>query len=78
MAILDVVMPKMGGRDAFMALRARNPSLPVLFSTGYTAETIDNDFIGANGAKLIHKPYRPRSLFKIVRETLEEVHAGTS
>ena len=78
MAILDVVMPKMGGREAFLALRARNPTLPVLFSTGYTAETIDNDFISANGAKLIQKPFRPNLLFKMVRETLMEEHQGIS
>ncbi len=78
MAILDVVMPKIGGRDAFMTLRSRNPTLPVLFSTGYTAKTIDNDFLSANKAKLIHKPYRPRSLFKIVREALEEELKETS
>ena len=78
MAILDVVMPKMGGREAFLALRARNPTLPVLFSTGYTAETIDNDFISANGAKLIQKPFRPNLLFKMVRETLMEETQGIS
>ena len=78
MAILDVVMPKMGGRDVFLALRSRNPDLPVLFSTGYTADTIDDDFINTNRAKLIHKPFRPKSLFKMVRETLEEAYQGTS
>src|SRR5437868_2347690 len=34
-AVLDVLMPRMDGRDTFHALRQMDPSLPVLFMSGF-------------------------------------------
>ncbi len=39
LAILDVVMPRMGGTATATHLRSRYPSLPVLFTSGYSEST---------------------------------------
>ena len=36
LVILDMVMPKMGGRDAFIAMRKINPKIKALLASGYS------------------------------------------
>jgi len=71
LAILDMVMPKMGGRELYEKIMEIKPSLPVLFSTGYAAETIDADFLAKSKIGLIEKPYAPDDLYRMLREVLE-------
>ena len=71
LALLDMIMPKMGGREVYQALVEKKPELPILFCTGYTADSIDTEFIRNNRFNLIKKPYSPGDLFKAVRNTLD-------
>ncbi|MGB7726975.1 MAG: ATP-binding protein [Candidatus Acidiferrum sp.] len=69
LAILDVVMPRLGGTATATKLRARFPGLPVLFTSGYSEAT------GAAASQLensyyIQKPYSPTSLGRAVRKIL--------
>ena len=69
--ILDMVMPKLSGRSVFENIRANYPSLPIIFSTGYSSNQLDEKFIQENDFKLLRKPYSPDDLFHAVREALE-------
>lgn len=69
--ILDMVMPKMSGRSVFEKIRAQNPSLPMIFSTGYSSKLLDEEFIQNNKFKLLRKPYGPDDLYHAVREALK-------
>ena len=69
--ILDMVMPKLSGRSVFEQIRARYPSLPVIFSTGYSSNQLDEEFIRNNAFKLLRKPYSPDDLYHAVREALD-------
>ncbi len=71
LALLDMVMPKLSGRAVYDELQARRPDLPVLFSTGYTADTMDEDFVRRHKFYMIRKPYSPKTLFQAVREALD-------
>ena len=71
LALLDVIMPKMGGRAVYDHIHQSKPSLPVLFSTGYTAKAIDSDFLAETGLRLLQKPYSPTTLLKAVRDALD-------
>jgi PAS domain S-box-containing protein len=69
--ILDMMMPEMGGEDAFREIRRRYPALPVILSSGYNEQDATSRFVGRGLAGFIGKPYRLAEL----RATLERVLA---
>jgi two-component system, cell cycle sensor histidine kinase and response regulator CckA len=73
MAILDLVMPKMGGQETATKLRGRFEELPVLFTSGYSQESRGSEMKG----RYLQKPYSPTSLGRIVREILDQVKSGS-
>jgi signal transduction histidine kinase/ActR/RegA family two-component response regulator len=71
MALLDVVMPRMGGIEVQGVIAREFPGLRVLFSSGYTAQDPQSDAIAASGLELIQKPYDREVLLRAVRRTLD-------
>ena len=71
LVILDVLMPKLAGPDALARMRNRNPDLPVLFTTGYSAELIRLEGLARHGAEILQKPYLSAVLGRKVREILD-------
>jgi two-component system cell cycle sensor histidine kinase/response regulator CckA len=72
MVVLDVVMPRMGGVEAFQRMRALNPSVKVLFTTGYAADRAQVRELGESGhPPVLSKPFTPRELARCVREQLD-------
>jgi CheY-like chemotaxis protein len=72
LVILDVVMPKVDGREVCLRLRAMQPDLPVLFSSGHSGAVLEPDFIRDTRAYTLPKPYSPTELLVTVRRALEE------
>ncbi len=72
LAVLDVVMPKAGGRAVFDHINARRPETRVLFASGYSSSSIHTNFVLHEGMKLIQKPYHREALLRRVREVLDE------
>ena len=71
MAVLDVVMPKMGGKQAYDAMAKRSPELKVLFLSGYSANAIHESFVLLPGLSFLQKPFGPDALARKVREVLD-------
>jgi PAS domain S-box-containing protein len=68
--LTDVVMPGMSGTELAECLTAARPDLRVLFTSGYSTETVwerDGDRTG-----FIAKPFTPEGLRQAVRTLLEE------
>ena len=72
-AVLDVVMPRMGGKEAFDAMRRLRPDLKALFTSGYSTDQIHESFVLLPGIEFLPKPYGPASLARRVREVLDKV-----
>lgn len=66
LVLLDVVMPVMGGREAYERLRALAPELRVIFVTGYSEEQIDVGFVVRENVPVLTKPYDRASLLRAV------------
>jgi len=71
--VLDLSMPFMDGEETFKRLRALNPNVVVLLSTGFLTQGQDRiDRMTAAGlAGFIRKPHRPDELLSKVHSTLE-------
>jgi len=55
--ILDMIMPGLDGAETFHAIRALRPSVPVLISTGYSAEEKVRKILAEANVALINKPF---------------------
>jgi signal transduction histidine kinase len=71
LVFLDVVMPKLGGPEAFSQMIAIRPNLPVIFASGHAAETASLNSTMPTGAVFLQKPYMPQSLAESVRAVLD-------
>ncbi|HJV36016.1 response regulator [Geomonas sp.] len=68
--ILDVVMPRMNGKEAYQQICQSHRRVPVIYSSGYTADIISQKGILEEGALFISKPMTPRDLLSKVRAAL--------
>ena len=73
--LLDLSMPFMDGEETFRRLRAINPKVVVLLSTGFLAQAQDriDRMLAAGLAGSIRKPHRPDELLARVQAVLEDV-----
>jgi two-component system cell cycle sensor histidine kinase/response regulator CckA len=74
LAILDVIMPKLGGLGTAASLLKMFPGLPVVFTSGYSADASELPGEGMK-ARYLQKPYSPTTLGRLVRETLDQCGA---
>jgi two-component system cell cycle sensor histidine kinase/response regulator CckA len=72
LVVLDLVMPKIGGKEAFERIKQLKPDVKVIFVTGYSTEAIHDDFVAAEGQVLIQKPYRTDIFANKIREVLDK------
>ena len=70
LAVLDVVMPHMGGAATAAQLLQHMPGLPILFTSGFS-ENANNAVAQVPGSHYLQKPYGPTSLASTIREILD-------
>jgi CheY-like chemotaxis protein len=76
LVIIDVIMPKMSGKDAMDEIKKIQPDMKVLFTSGYTADIINKKGILEEGTNFISKPITPYELLARVRELLDKEAKG--
>ncbi|MBF8251003.1 MAG: sensor histidine kinase response regulator, PAS, PAS and PAS, partial [Deltaproteobacteria bacterium] len=69
--ILDVIMPKKNGKDAYEEIKKITPEARAIFMSGYTADIMHTKGIIENGMVFISKPISPTDFIKKVREVLD-------
>jgi len=72
LAILDLVMPRMGGAVAAKHMQEMRPELPLLFVTGYDLNSSMASIGDLSRAKVLTKPYRIEEFSQTIRELLGE------
>ena len=71
MLLLDVVMPRMDGPEAYEKIWLLKPDVPVIFTSGYSEESVRLASLTSQGAVLLQKPCGPKMLARKVREVLD-------
>ena len=68
--LLDVIMPGKNGGEVYAEAQTINPSVRVLFMSGYPADIIKTHVVPAEGLHFLSKPAAPRALLRKIREVL--------
>jgi PAS domain S-box-containing protein len=69
--VTDVVMPGVSGRELAGIVTARRPETRVLFTSGYTDDTVLAHGVRQNTMQFLAKPYSSQALAHKVREILD-------
>jgi len=72
LVLLDVVLPKLNGPEAYARICAVKPQVPVIFATGYSPDIALLEKVQQQGLPVLQKPYAPQDLARKVRETLDQ------
>ncbi|MBK8165118.1 MAG: PAS domain-containing protein [bacterium] len=78
LAVLDVVMPRRSGREAWAAMRERQPDLAVLFLSGYPLDHDGNQPGWDPALPLLRKPIAGDELCRQVRRCLNLARADVA
>lgn len=70
LVILDMIMPRMGGRDCFRKIREINPQVRAILSTGYSLEGAVQEILREGMDGFIQKPYRLEQLSEALSQAM--------
>ena len=71
LVLLDGIMPRKNGKEAYDEIRVINPSIKAIFVSGYAEDIISSESLLEQGIKFIQKPVTPLALLNKVREVLD-------
>jgi len=69
--LLDMIMPRLGGIEAFKQIRASNPDVKVIFATGYNKLNAAAQSSEFQAMDIISKPFSISELSQLIRMKLE-------
>jgi PAS domain S-box-containing protein len=69
--LLDMIMPRLNGKEVFNQVRQVRPDIKVIFMSGYTNDVLQRDDIEATGAEVLLKPTAFKELLATIRKSLE-------
>jgi DNA-binding NtrC family response regulator len=67
--LMDIVMPKMNGVEAFQKIKEMNPEASVILMTAYSDEELIQTAKDEGARKVIHKPIRIDQLIELIQES---------
>lgn len=70
--VVDMVMPGMDGQECFRALRAIDPDVRAILSTGYGLDAAVRSILSDGMRGFVQKPYRIAQLARAIEEALED------
>ena len=76
LVLCDVVMPKKNGKEVYDEIRAMEPGVRFLFTSGYNDEIIHTKGILLEEIEFLVKPVNRQALLQKLREMLDEQQAG--
>ena len=71
LVVMDAIMPRRSGRAAYDVMRAADPTVRVLFCSGYSFESLESASFPEGTPDVLAKPFSPAALLERVREILD-------
>jgi CheY-like chemotaxis protein len=78
LVVSDLVMPTMGGFELARKISAFQPSMPFLFTSGYSGEQATLEPTVPNPRAFLQKPYSPREFALVVRRMLDAAKTAST
>jgi len=72
LVVMDLTMPKMDGREAFLRMRNLNSSVPVILSSGFSESDAIQNFTGRGLAGFLPKPYQKAQFELVIQQAIEK------
>ena len=69
--LLDMIMPEMGGQEAYRLLREVSLVVPIVFCSGYNVGKISGIVERDGYVDVVHKPYKPDQLREVLLKFME-------
>ncbi len=77
LVLLDLTMPGLSGHETFKLLRALEPDVPILLSSGYDRQSLPIDLRVERAAGFLKKPYGLHELEASVSQLISGIQRGT-
>ena len=71
LVLIDLIMPRLGGRETYVKMRELDPRIKALFATGYGIDDKTEDLLATGALGIIRKPYEVESVEKEIRRILD-------
>ena len=71
--LMDLTMPHMDGRQAFLRMHALDASVPILLTSGYSEQDVLADFLGRGVAGFLPKPYQSSQFMAVLKQAVEGI-----
>ena len=67
----DLGLPRLGGWEAFLKMRAINPELKGILASGFSSADVRSEIIKSGAMAFIQKPYNSHQIVEIVNSLLK-------
>jgi PAS domain S-box-containing protein len=71
LVVLDVIMPRMNGKEAYETIKGIRSDVKTVFMSGYASDVLQSKFILEDGLHFLQKPVSPATLLRKIREVLD-------
>ena len=73
LVLMDLIMPEMGGVDTYHELRKFDSVVPIIFCSGYGAESVAEITTTDENTCFLHKPFNKPELCRTVNEVIASI-----
>jgi two-component system, cell cycle sensor histidine kinase and response regulator CckA len=71
LVVLDIIMPRLGGYDCFQAMKAVNPGLKAIVSSGYVINDEAEKMLDIGAKCFVQKPFSLKTFGKAIQTALQ-------
>ena len=71
LVLMDMIMPKLGGSQAFARIKEIDPNAKILLSSGYVSENEIQDLLRRGACGFLSKPHRIGVVAQAIRSALD-------